>query len=292
MRLILKPGTYVLAVSGGVDSMVLLDMLASLPEVRLVVAHFDHGTRPDSVKDRLLVGRAAEPRGLPFVYEEGKLGAQAGEAIARAARYNFLERARQQYGARAIITAHHQDDVLETAILNILRGTGRRGLTSLASTEQVVRPLLDVPKQELLDYAAAHHLQWREDSTNADERYLRNYIRRRLLSRFDAAARARLVTMLTSARELNAVIDEELSKLLAWQPDTDTLNRQWFAGLPPEVAREFLAIWLRRHGFAGYDRKLLERVVAAAGTLRPGSSVDLMRGARLSVGRHTLALTR
>jgi len=292
MRISVKPGKYAVAVSGGVDSIVLLDLLMQTPGVQLVAAHFDHGIRPDSAEDRRLVQQAARSYAVPFVYEEGKLGAGASEAAARTARYDFLERMRHQHGARAIITAHHRDDVLETAILNMLRGTGRRGLTALASTEQVVRPLLDVPKQALQAYAVAHRLRWREDATNSDERYLRNYIRHRLLARFDAPARARLLSLIATARELNQIIDGEVAALLALQPPGDSIDRPWFTSLPPEIAKEFLAAWLRQRGLGGYDRKLLERVVAAAATLRPGMSVDLKQGARLTIGRHNLALMR
>ena len=128
-----KPGRYVLAVSGGVDSMVLLNLLQQQPDVQLTIAHFDHGIRTDSADDRRLVQAAARFYGLPVVYHEGQLGADASEATARQARYEFLRTVRLVANAKAIITAHHQDDVLETAILNMLRGTGRRGNRSFKS---------------------------------------------------------------------------------------------------------------------------------------------------------------
>src|SRR5689334_19288064 len=121
-----QPGKYVLAVSGGVDSMVLLHALQGRPGVKLVVAHYDHGIRPDSHEDRHLVQVVAAQHGLPFEYEEDWLGWGTSEETAREARYNFLERTRQRHKSDAIITAHHQDDVLETAIINLLRGTGRK----------------------------------------------------------------------------------------------------------------------------------------------------------------------
>src|SRR5437870_1107332 len=113
--------------------MTLLDLLAKKPNVKLIVAHFDHGMRPDSEKDRQFVQVVTEKYGLPFVFSEGRLGPKASEATARTARYKFLEKTKKAEGAKTIITAHHQDDVLETAIINLLRGTGRRGLTALKS---------------------------------------------------------------------------------------------------------------------------------------------------------------
>src|SRR4051794_19867846 len=119
-----KPGSYVVAVSGGVDSMALLHYLQTRPGIKLTVAHFDHGIRDDSPEDRKLAQEVAKSYKLPFVYHEGRLGGEASEATARAARYDFLNKVRRSSQAQAIITAHHQDDLLETAILNMLRGTG------------------------------------------------------------------------------------------------------------------------------------------------------------------------
>ena len=116
---VLQPGTYVVAVSGGVDSMVLLDLLAKQPDIKLIVAHYDHGIRSDSKLDRELVASSAKKYKIPFVYESGNLGPGTSENQARIARYNFLRKVQKESKADAIVTAHHQDDALETAILNI-----------------------------------------------------------------------------------------------------------------------------------------------------------------------------
>src|SRR5690348_2939142 len=120
-----KPGNYVVAVSGGVDSVVLLDILSKQPGLKLTIAHFDHGIRNDSYKDRQFVEGLAKKYQLLFVYKEGSLG-KASEAKAREARYEFLRKAQKDSGSQAIITAHHQDDLLETAILNMLRDSSRK----------------------------------------------------------------------------------------------------------------------------------------------------------------------
>lgn len=264
-----------MAVSGGVDSMVLLDLLCRTPGLELVVAHFDHGIRPDSAEDRKLVEHEAARRGWPFVFAEGNLGAVASEAEARQARYEFLWKVQKEQGARAIITAHHQDDMLETAVLNLLRGTGRRGLSSLRSREGLARPLLGWSKPDIRRYAEERGLKWREDVTNQDERYLRNYIRRNILTRFDEKSRDLLLRLIRQTEELNEQIDQLLDEYLDAQPARSELNRLRYLQLPYAVSSEVMAAWLRRNGIRQFDRRLIDRLVVAAKTARPGKSADV-----------------
>lgn len=291
----MEPGQYVLAVSGGVDSMVLLNLLQQQPGVRLTVAHFDHGIRDDSVDDRRLVQSAARFYGIPFVYHEAELGEGASEAAARKARYEFLQKVRSASGARAIITAHHQDDLLETAILNMLRGTGRRGLHSLRNRSGLIRPLLWVPKIDIVNYARDRDLIWREDSTNNDERYARNYVRQRIMPRLDNAARGKFMDIINQSQLVNDELDQQLVHALHLQPEAHRIDRRWFASLPHSVAREVMATWLREHGLRDFDRATLERLVVHAKTQAAGQRVDILRnhwlhihGDHLSFSRDTL----
>jgi tRNA(Ile)-lysidine synthetase-like protein len=291
----MEPGTYIVAVSGGVDSMALLDMLhththPTAEPSQLIIAHVDHGIRPDSAEDRLLVQIRAIELGLPFVYHEARLGSEAGEAQAREVRYDFLRRVQAEHGARAIITAHHQDDVLETAILNIIRGTGRKGLTALSTRPDIVRPLLNVSKAELLDYARRRQLKWREDATNHDERYARNYVRHQILNRFDQPARQALLDEIHNLQNVNHDTDVLLTRVLDTQTDQGAIERHWFNQLPHDVAREVMATWLRRHGVADFDRPMLERLVVQAKTGQPGKLYDVRSGTHLTVTDTHLAL--
>ncbi len=290
MNVSLKPGKYVLAVSGGVDSVVLLDILTKLPGVELVVAHYDHGVRTDSNVERQLVSDLARDYGLPYETEEGRLGPRVSEAAARAARYNFLERARTLHGAQAVITAHHQDDLLETMVLNMLRGTGRRGLSSLKSSDEVYRPLLGVPKSELLRYAKEKGLSWREDSTNADAKYLRNYIRQNIMPRFAYEDRQALLDLHQKFMSLNHEINAEVTNWLATHTDGVTLKRHNFIMLPHNAAREIMAGWLLRYTDVQLSKKLLERLVIAAKTGPINSKFDVNQQWWLRVGDVFLAL--
>lgn len=293
MRIRLKPGKYVVAVSGGVDSMVLLHLLAQRPErYEIIVAHFDHGIRPDSREDRRLVQRVARSHHLACICGLGRLGPQTSEARARDARYAFLRKVQEEQGAAAIVTAHHQDDMLETAVLNLLRGTGRRGLTSLGNAKGLRRPLLNYTKKDIRTYAKEHDLLWREDSTNADDRYLRNYIRHNILTRFGAEAKAALLERIERARTINTQIDKLLEQDLARQSSPTALDRAWYLRLPYAVAREVMATWLRRNGVLHFDRNLIEQLVVAAKTKRPGKLADINASYIIEFTKESIQLLR
>lgn len=265
------PGKYLVAVSGGVDSMVLLDILVHQPELDLVVAHFDHGIRQDSAEDQRLVAQAAQYYKLPYIYEEGHLSADVSEAQARQARYDFLERTREQSGAWAIITAHHQDDLIETMLINLLRGTNRKGLASLQSGRKLLRPLLKTGKGEVLEYARQHHIAWREDSTNHTDAYLRNRLRHAVLPKLSPDQRTQLLKINQTVAGLNNHIDQSVAELLQALAPADELQRSLFVMLPHTVAREIMAAWLRQNHVGNVSAKQIERLVAAVKTAQPGT---------------------
>lgn len=278
-NIMLESGAYVVAVSGGVDSMALLHMLARMakqdPGYKFVVAHFDHGIRADAEEDRKLVQKVSQSYGLPCVYGEGALGPDASEDTARRARYAFLRKVKDAAGAQAIITAHHQDDLLETAILNMMRGTGRKGLMSLRSHDDLLRPLLGIPKADIIKYAQKHKLAWNEDSTNADPRYLRNYVRADIMPKLTQKKRAQLLTYIQQAGKLDAELHKQLAEYLQLHPSVHELNRGWVVMLPHAVAREVLADWLRQHQTKDLSAKKLERLVVAAKTGAAGTKTDI-----------------
>lgn len=290
MQVDLEPGKYVIAVSGGVDSVALLHYLQQQPELQLTVAHFDHGIRDDSDEDRQLVAELAQKYNLPFVYDEGQLGVGASEAIARKARYAFLKKIAETTNAQAIVTAHHQDDDIETAIINMIRGASRKGLHGLGGATGVVRPIRHIPKLDLIAYAKDQGLVWREDSTNKDEKHLRNYVRRNVVNRIDTENRQKLLSIMSDLRATNQELDTLLEQELSTHSIEGVVNRQWFIRLPHNVSREIMATWLRNNGVRDFDKKTLERLVIAAKTGKSGSVFDAMLGVRLKVGIDSLAL--
>ncbi len=287
MKVDVHKGKYVLAVSGGVDSVVLLDILSNQKNLELIVTHFDHGIRENSADDRKFVASLAKKYKLSFEYDKGKLGAKASEEVARKARYDFLKKILDKYNADAIITAHHQDDVLETMIINLLRGTGRKGLTSLKSSGHIVRPLLHTTKQEIKDYAQANSLTWHEDPTNADTGYLRNWIRHQLVPKLSSAQKEHLLGTHTRMEKINNELDDLLEGILASRNYLDT---KLLVLLPHALAKETMAYWLRKNGIADFDTKTLERLVVGAKTLAAGKLIEVKNGKKLQVSANKLTI--
>ena len=202
----------VVAVSGGVDSVVLLDKFVREAKYDLIVAHVDHGIRPDSGKDAALVKKLAASHNLPFELAALKLGSSASELRAREARYTFLRQVAHKYDAM-IATAHHKNDLYESIAINVVRGTGWRGLAVLDSPG-IIRPLLDMTKREIIDYATKHDLKWHEDSTNSDTKFLRNKLRP-LMNRLDDMDKRGLEYLHERQISLKTTIVQEVLKFLS-----------------------------------------------------------------------------
>ncbi len=226
-------GRYVLAVSGGVDSVVMLDMLSRRSDLELIVAHFDHGIRDESHEDRKLVSELAKKYGLPFEYERVELGKNASEVLSRNKRYDFLKRVAGKYDAK-LVTAHHADDVIETIVINFTRGTGWRGLAVLDSG--LARPMTGYTKAEIIDYAIKNNLVWHEDSTNKSDKYLRNRIRQKLHNLDDDNKRQLLGLwhqQKATKKEINNVISELCEK-------GNTYSRNIINDMSESAALEFI----------------------------------------------------
>ncbi|HUD07587.1 MAG TPA: tRNA lysidine(34) synthetase TilS [Candidatus Saccharimonadales bacterium] len=285
----LSDGRYVVAVSGGVDSVALLDILRQQTGLELIVAHFDHGIRKDSCQDRLLVEQLAKRYGLTFVYEEAKLGPRTSEETARRARYAFLNKVMREHQAVAIITAHHQDDSVETAVINLLRGTNRRGLSSLRSTLTIKRPLINVPKADLVEYALRHKLSWREDATNLDNRYLRNMIRHQL-TLASVADKKKFLSLIQSEAQVNDKIDAIINNVLSQHLHAKGLDRGWFIALPYNVSKDILARWLSSAGISNLTRQRVEQLTTKLKTAAPGKRLDVNDNRVIIVEKQYLAL--
>ena len=199
-------GRVLCAVSGGLDSMCLLDFMTRQRGFSVAAAHFNHRLRgAEADRDEQFVRDYCAKHGIPFVSGSGDVRALAeGEGLsteeaARRLRYEFLQETAEKNGADAIFTAHHADDNAETVLLNLIRGTGSAGLAGIPQVRgNLCRPFLRIPRAELADYAAAHDIPHVEDSTNADP---------------NAAARNALrTTVMPVLRQLNPRCAENIAR--------------------------------------------------------------------------------
>ena len=176
------------AVSGGADSMCLLHYLHS-HGIDVVAAHYEHGIRgEESVRDMLFVEQYCESRGIPFTCHRGNVPDYAAfygmgmEEAARQLRYEFLASQREKYRCRFIATAHNAEDNAETVLMNLIRGSGAKGLSGIPYRRVwLIRPLLGVSRAEIEAYLEENAVPHVEDSTNQSDDYTRNLIRHRIM---------------------------------------------------------------------------------------------------------------
>jgi len=174
----------VLGVSGGIDSIVMLDLFTKIYlKENLIVAHVNHSLRAESDEDERFVKSIAKKYKIKFVskkldpHKSGNL-----EEYFRDERRKFLLSVVKKYSADFLALAHNADDQAETVLMNLARGSGPAGLSGMKdSDEQIIRPILHYSRAEILEYAKEHKLAWREDKTNRDISYSRNYIRHQIL---------------------------------------------------------------------------------------------------------------
>lgn len=269
----------ILAVSGGVDSIVLFDYFVNGPgaaeteKSQLVVAHFDHGTRPSSKQDAEFVQRLCQENSIKCIIETANLGENVSEAAARESRYNFLSKVAEKYGGK-IYTAHHQDDLLESIIINLLRGTEWRGLAPM-SNQNIARPFIEKGwgKKDILKYAGAQKLKFRQDPTNNEDNYLRNRIRQTLADK-NKRELQNLLKFCRRQTEIKNEVDQIINEIL---PKDGTYQRAWFAKMPDTVACEILRSSLLQINIrATYPQ--LKEFLNAIRTYAPEKSFNLPGG--------------
>jgi tRNA(Ile)-lysidine synthetase-like protein len=277
--------TVIAAVSGGVDSVVMLHLLASRSDLDAVVAHFDHGIRADSAADARFVAALAAGYGLKCELGRARLGPRASEDQARRARHAFLRKVRDKYAATQILTAHHRADLIETAIINLLRGTGRAGMSSLKNTGVYSRPLITWTREKICEYAAGHRLEWVEDETNLSEKYLRNRVRYRLVPlmkrRGAYADFGRLVDWFADKNpQIDALLDAFIAEYCEVTRDHTAVPLGLLAD--DQLGGEVLAGVLRRAGARQIDSAGIGRALRFARIAAPGRTFNQFPPLRIS----------
>ena len=257
-----------LAISGGVDSVCLLHMFKDDPEI--LVAHFNHGTRPSSKDDEEFVKNLAEKYHKEFIVGRANLGSDVSEEKARNARYEFLRKIAKAENAK-IYTAHHVDDLIESITINLLRGTGWRGLVPL-DADDIARPLIakNYDKKKLLEYAAENNLSFRQDPTNTEDNYLRNRVREKLRE-LSPAEKSQLTKLFYAQKNLKTEIDQILSLVMK---NEKTYQRAWFKSSDTKTALELLRFITKKNQIS-LTRPELENFLNAIKTYAPEKSFNL-----------------
>ncbi|MCK9409111.1 MAG: tRNA lysidine(34) synthetase TilS [Bacteriovoracaceae bacterium] len=222
-NLILSGQHVTVAVSGGIDSMVLLDILASLRnqlKITLSVAHVNHGLRGTaSDLDEKLVRRKASEYGIPqysvkvATTERSVEKKIAIQEAARELRYEFFENLRKSHKVDRIATAHNADDNAETMLFHFFRGSGLQGLTGIPMhRDRFIRPLLTVTRNGIEEYAKQHQISFREDESNWKTKYTRNFIRRTIVPQIERRINPSLIATLQKESEIFSMFSEYVNE--------------------------------------------------------------------------------
>lgn len=283
---------FLCAVSGGVDSMVLLHAMHKLlgPQ-NLAVGHYHHARRAEADADAQAVQAMADALGIPVSVEKRDSSAPGDEAALRADRHAFLERARAQHFCDWIVTAHHADDQLETVLMRLVRGTGLDGLKGIPPVRGAwLRPLLGHPKQELIAYAQAHRIFFREDASNADIAYFRNRVRAHAVPVLSELAQIhggrpallrRVSELVEEIRESEKVIESQTRAALAHLGVMTAfwlrMERHALEKLPAFWRYRLLRLALRDLNAATLDRPSLQRLDKMIAQQVPSASLPGVR---------------
>ena len=254
-----------LAVSGGLDSMVLLHLFQEL-KFDIAIAHCNFQLRGvESFGDQNFIQDYADANGIPIYVTQFDTEAFAKDyklstqVAARALRYNWFYELLEEEKFDYILTAHHADDNLETFLINFTRGTGLEGLTGIpVENDKIIRPLLFLTRTEIDDYAKKHQIEWREDSSNASDKYVRNKIRHHLvpiLKELNPNFMASFLKTENYLQQSQSMVEDASSmvyqQVAREEDDQVHFNLNKLMQLPNY--QSYLYQWLKEFGFTAWD---------------------------------------
>jgi tRNA(Ile)-lysidine synthase len=300
------------AVSGGVDSVVLLDVLCRLaPQYKLdlVVAHLDHQLRGEASRnDARFVRQLASKRGVKLVSEAIDVSAVARkeklglEEAARMVRLKFLETAAGDVAADKIAIGHTANDLAETILFNLIRGAGMTGIAGIKPVSfPFIRPLIDVTRAEIVSYANRHAMEWRYDHSNADTRFTRNRIRHEIIPIMEDL-NPRFIEALSRSAEIirdeNDALGDLLRPLLSQaiqdeSEDRICLDRSYLKKLPRGIVRILIRNCLEkiRGDLQGISKANIDAICDLIGSSLCHGQIDL-KDARARIQGDDLLLTK
>jgi tRNA(Ile)-lysidine synthase len=287
-----RSAPVIAGVSGGIDSVALLDLLRRAEFRKLAVAHFHHGLRGKAADhDAEFVRALAGETGDQFIAGRGQTRVRAArkresiEEAARNLRRAFLARAAKKHGATVVFLGHHAGDAAETVLFHLARGGGSRGLSSLREQSPldrsgitIVRPLLGFTRQEIAAYAVARHLSFCEDETNNSRAHTRNCLRHDVMPVLAAAVGHDPVPALARAAEILAAENDFLDEWAHARALSTQIETRRFAREPVALQRRWLRAWLRERTGSEIDFETVERARDLALSNESPAKMNLPRG--------------
>lgn len=275
--------------------MTMLAIACAHPETKkdVIIAHFNHNMRPSANDDFEFVKNKAIELGLPFIYDVAEPGELKSEEEARQARYDFLRAVSVHIGIHdsEIITAHHLNDVIESVVINIIRGTGWRGLAPF-SDPYIARFFVrfNMTKMDVLVNSVAHDVVYRQDPTNNENTYLRNRVREMMFGKMDEMEiRTFIADYYFKQLDLKNKIEETVKELL---PKNGIYQRSWFKNLDDDIALEILRIGLFEACLPAATRPQLKDFLKAIRTYAPEKDFNLPKGHLVTMHKTYFELRR
>lgn len=242
--------TVVIALSGGVDSMVLLDvLLSSKLELNCIIAHVNHKKRLESDLEYQSIQELAHKLSIPFEgYEYSSKGKNNFHNESRNQRYSFFKTVAQKYHTRKILLAHHLDDQVETILMRIVRGTSFSGYSGIGELRidqnfEIIRPFLSISKEEIMVYALTNNITFYEDKTNQEDHYTRNRYRHAiipLLKEENPNLDDRIMQFRDYLLSANSVLEHLCDEFLKTQKDPSKLQLLSFNRLEKAIKYKIL----------------------------------------------------
>jgi len=283
---------YLIGVSGGRDSVALLQWLVNFGYQKLVVCHFNHQLRgPVSDADARFVEKVAKKYQLGFELGSANVHARARkkklsiETAARESRYSFFAKVAKRRRCHTIFLAHHADDLVETFLINLFRGAGTTGLAAMREVSMrrvggidlaIVRPLLGVWRKEIANYVTAHGLKFREDASNKNLSSFRNRMRHRIIPYLEKSLGRNIRSAIWRAAVIAREEENWIDRQLPASRDVELLVTK-LRTLPVALQRRAISKWLREQNISEVGFDVVERVRSLLDPNARAAKINLAR---------------
>lgn len=259
----IKNKKILLAVSGGVDSITLLDLMTEMSsplKLQLSIAHVHHGntSSPYRNQTQIFVEGLAEGLNTPFFSNPSNNKYKFSEGELRKIRYKYLDQWMKKSQSDYLALAHTSDDLLETRLIRLIRGTGQNGLQAMQFLNKpLLRPLLFFTKKEIKQYALFRKLQWIEDPTNIHTKTLRNWIRHKWLKELEQKQTGGVKNLALSLERVSKTMEKEDSSILVPQG----LNRKKMMELSLWNQKKWIAKYMRKSQLKNYSESHIQELL-------------------------------